>query len=77
MRSLMAAVITLHPINERGNKILDELERRTSSKPIECFPDGTRSYFLNADNATRDAFDAMLEEIDSSWADHVINTTPM
>lgn len=71
----MAAVISLCPESERGVKILDELETRTEMKPMEVIDDKTRRYYLEAEDATVDAFDPMLDQIDRDWRQHVNNRT--
>jgi hypothetical protein len=35
--------------------------------------DGTRRYYLSAVTAGVDAFDPMLDKIDSDWRDHLTN----
>ena len=67
----MAAVIALRPNTERGAEILDELEEQTDMRPTEVMEDGTRGYYLDAANAGVDAFDAILDKIDSDWRDYI------
>jgi hypothetical protein len=69
----MAAVIALRPATDLGREILDELEEATEMQPTEVLEDGTRRYYLNAADADVDAFEPMLEKIDSDWPDHVTN----
>lgn len=70
----MAAVIALRPKDDRGNEILDELEARTEMKPLDpILEDGTRRYYLRAEDADIDAFDPMLDKIDREWRQHVNN----
>ena len=70
----MAAVISLKPKDDRGNAILDELEARNEMKPNESIlEDGTRRYYLIVEAADVDAFNPMLDKIDSNWRDHVEN----
>jgi len=68
----MAAEIALHPNDDRGGEILDELEKQTELKP-EILPDGSHRYYLSATDADVDAFDPMLDKIDSDWRDHLTN----
>jgi hypothetical protein len=69
----MAAILALRPEDDRGRKILDELEARTNLRP-EVIEDGTRHYQLKgADDADLDAFDPMLDKIDRDWRSHVTN----
>jgi hypothetical protein len=69
----MAAEVVLHPIDDRERLILDELERQTEVKPMEVMADGARGYYLSAADADVNAFDLMLDEINSDWRDHVTN----
>lgn len=68
----MAAEIDLHPRTDRGDEILDELEQRTKIEP-ERREDGTRRYYLNAEDADVHAFDPMLDKIASDWREHITN----
>jgi hypothetical protein len=68
----MAAAITLHPETDRGTEILDELEKRTEVRPVDpVADDGTRRYYLDAQDADVDAFDPTLEKIDPDWRNHI------
>jgi hypothetical protein len=69
----MPAVITLRPKDDQGIEIIVELEARTEMNPMEVPEDDTRRYYLSAEDAGLDAFDLMLDEIDSNWRDHVEN----
>ncbi len=68
----MAAEIALRPNDDRGREILDGLEKRTEIKP-EIIDDGSHRYYLSATDADVDAFDLMLDQIDSDWRDHLTN----
>jgi hypothetical protein len=68
----MAAEIALRPNDDRGREILDELEKQTGMKP-EIIDDGSHRYYLSAMDADVDAFDPMLDKIDSDWRDHLTN----
>ena len=67
----MAALIALRPKDDRGIEIIVELEARTEMNPMEAIDDGTRRYYLSAEDARLDAFDPMLDKIDADWGDHV------
>jgi hypothetical protein len=69
-RDRMAVVITLSPKTDRGDEVLDELERRTGMQS-ERLDDGTRRYYLEDDKADPDAFDPTLNEIRPDWHQHV------
>ena len=62
----MAAEIALRANDDRGREIVDELEKQTEMKPTEVMDDGTRRYYLIATYADVDAFDPMLDKIDSA-----------
>jgi hypothetical protein len=57
-------------------EILDELEKVTDVHSERLGPDDERQYYLSAAEVGRDAFDAMLAQIDPSWPQHVANITP-
>lgn len=70
----MTAVIGLRPDDEQGRAILDGLEKRTEMRPMhDELQDGTRRYYVEAQEADVDVFDSMLEEIDRDWRDHITN----
>jgi hypothetical protein len=69
----MAAVIALRPDTDRGREILDELEQKTQMRPEQVLEDGTRRYYLTAQDADVDAFDAMLDTIEADWRNHLTN----
>ncbi len=69
----MAAEIALRANDDRGWEIVDELEKQTEVKPTDVMDDGTRRYYLSAVTAGVDAFDPMLDKIDSDWRDHLTN----
>jgi hypothetical protein len=41
--------------------------------PLQVIDDGTRRYYLDAEDADVDAFDTMLDRIDRDWHSHVTN----
>lgn len=68
----MPAVIRLLPTDEKGVELLDELERRTGKRPMDgTQKDGSRVYWLSADDAGIDAFDSMLAGIEPEWQRHL------
>ena len=68
----MAAEIALHPNDDRRREILDELEKQTELKP-EIIADGSHRYYLRGTDADVDAFDPMLDKIDSDCRDNLTN----
>jgi hypothetical protein len=72
----MAWLIALRPNDDRGREILDDLEKQTEMGPVpETFYDGTRRYYLSAEDAGVNAFDPMLDKIDSDWREHLTNVS--
>ena len=69
----MAAEIALHPDDDRGREILDELEKQTEVPPDEVDDDGTRRYYLHGEGTDVNALDPMLDKIEENWRDHVEN----
>jgi hypothetical protein len=69
----MAALIALRPETDRGREILDELEKRTELRPDPgaLAGDGTRRYWLAAEDAEVYVLDPELDKIDPDWRDHV------
>jgi hypothetical protein len=63
------SIFLLHPLDKRGEKILDELEAETRVGPIRILEDGQREYHLNS--AGPDGFDAMLNQNWPDWGEHV------
>jgi hypothetical protein len=71
----MAAVIALRPKTARGREILDMFEERFGKRPDDdaLAADGTRRYLVDTEDADVDAFDSMLDRIDSTWQAHLTN----
>ena len=68
----MAVTIAFRPKDNRGEQILDRLQKRHEMQPAVIANDGTRRYYLE-DDANVDALDPMLEEIDRDWRGHLTN----
>lgn len=66
----MAAVVRFLALDERGEEILDEMEKRTGQTP-EHFGEREREYSLLAAGVGPDGFDAMLDAIDPGWRGHL------
>jgi len=59
-------------MDEKGVELLDELERRTGKRPMDGNQkDGSRVYWLRADDAGIDAFDSTLDAIAPDWRTHL------
>jgi hypothetical protein len=67
----MAAEIRLQPLDERGAKIIDELEQHTGVLP---FRTTARDYSLMAAEVDTSGFDAMLDTIAPDWREHLSRT---
>ena len=70
----MAAEIEFRSLDSKGEEMLDQLEHKTGERG-ERGPNGARAYSLLGAGVGTDGFDAMLDKIDSSWANH-LNRTP-
>jgi hypothetical protein len=71
----MSLEISFLPLDDRGPGILDAMEARMGRLPYSVnVEDGSRRYNLHEDSAVMDAFDTVLDEIDSAWRDHLSRT---
>jgi hypothetical protein len=65
--------IALRANDDRGQEIVDELEKQTEVPPDEVDDDGTRRYYLHGEGTDVNALDPMLDKIASDWRDHLTN----
>ena len=68
----MSAEIQLTPLDERGIKLLDELETKTALFPLHTDAQGGRTYALS--RRARDGFDRVLDRIGGDWRRHLTRT---
>jgi hypothetical protein len=66
----MGAEIALPPETDRGREILEVLEKRTELEP-DVIGDGTRRYWVTAEEAQVTVLDPDLDEIDPDWRNHI------
>jgi hypothetical protein len=64
--------IQLTPLNERGIKLLDELEAKTALLPFRTDAQGGRTYALNRRDTG--GFDRVLDRIGGDWRNHLTRT---
>jgi hypothetical protein len=68
----MSAQVQLTPLDERGIKLLDQLEAKTALLPFKTNAQGGRTYMLSSGD--RDGFDRMLDRIGGDWRNHLTRT---
>ena len=68
----MSAEIQLTPLDERGIKLLDELEAKTALLPFKTDAQGGRTYALSSGDRSR--LDRMLDRIGGDWRNHLTRT---
>ena len=69
----MSAEIRLTPLNERGMKLLDQLEAKTALVPFKTDAQGARTYALTSGDAA--GFERMLDRIGGDWRAHLSRTS--
>ncbi len=73
----MSAEIQFAPLNERGIKLLDQLEAKTGLLPFKTDAQGGRTYTLSSRDT--DGFERVLDRIGGDWRNHLTRaptTTP-
>ena len=68
----MSEEIQLTPVDERGIKLLDELEAKTALLPFKTDAQGGRTYALS--RRATDEFDRVLDRIGGDWRNHLTRT---
>jgi hypothetical protein len=68
----VSAEIQLMPLDERGIKLLDELEAKTALVPSRTDARGVRTYALSRRDTNR--FDRVLDRVGSDWRTHLTRT---
>ena len=67
----VSTTLTLTPLDGRGREILDQLEAGTTP-PFRLYDrTGARSYWINADGAPTDGYDAALDRLAPDWREHL------
>ena len=69
----MSAVIRLTPLDQRGIKLLEQLEAETALYPFKTDVQGGRMYALNSGDA--EGFDGVLDRIGGDWRAHLSRTS--
>ena len=70
----MSTTLTLTPLDDRGREILDRLE--ASAIPPFRWNEytGARSYWINAQGAPADGYEAELDRLAPEWREHLART---
>jgi hypothetical protein len=68
----VSAEIQLTPLDERGIKLLDELEAKTALLPFKTDAQGGRTYALSRRDTK--GFDRVLDRIGGDWRSHLTRT---
>jgi hypothetical protein len=68
----VSAEVQLRPLDERGIKLLDELEAKTALLPFRTDSQGGRTYALSRRDTDR--FDRVLDRIGGDWRNHLTRT---
>ena len=69
----MSEEIQLAPLNERGIKLLDQLEAKTGLLPFKTDAQGGRAYAL--DTGDPGELDRMLDSVGADWRAHLSRTS--
>jgi hypothetical protein len=72
MEASVSAEVQLRPLDERGMKLLDELEAKTALLPFKTDAQGGRTYALSRRDT--DGFDRVLDRIGGDWRNHLTRT---
>ena len=70
----MSTTLTLTPLDDRGREILDRLEAVTTPPFRWDDRTGARSYWISADGAPPDGYEAELDGLAPDWREHVSAT---
>jgi hypothetical protein len=71
----MSTEATFAPTDERGSEILDAMEAESISPFRWHIETDARSYWINAQGAPADGFEALLDRLASDWREH-LNRAP-
>ena len=67
----MSTTLTLTPLDDRGREILDQLEADAPPPFRWSERTGARSYWINADGAPADGYEAALDRLAPDWREHL------
>ena len=70
----MSTTLTLTPLDDRGREILDEREAGGPMPFRWIERTGERSYWINAQGAPEDGYEAALGRIAPDWREHLVGT---
>ena len=67
----MAAEVTITPLSDKGQSLLDVLEQKIDQRPYRVDPDtGSRTYQLESDSAEIE-LETTLYGIEPNWREHL------
>ena len=68
----MSTTLTLTPRDDRGREILDQLEAGSMAPFRWSERTGERSYWINAQGAPADGYEAALDRLAPDWREHLV-----
>ena len=71
----VSTTVTLIPLDNLGRRILDRLDANTVPPYRWNHKTGARSYWINADGAPADGYEAELDRLAPDWRDHLARTS--
>jgi hypothetical protein len=70
----VAAEVTMTPLSDKGQSLLDVLEQKIDQRPYRVDPDTrSRTYQLESDSADI-ALEETLDGIEPNWREHLART---
>jgi hypothetical protein len=70
----MAAEVTMTPLSDKGQSLLDVLEQKIDQRPYRVDPDTrSRTYRLESDSADIE-LEETLDGIEPKWREHLVRT---
>jgi hypothetical protein len=70
----VSTTLALTPLDDRGREILDQLEADATPPFRWSERTGARSYWMNAQGAPPDGYEAALDRIAPDWREHLVRT---
>ena len=70
----MSTTVTFTPLDDRGREIIDQLEASATPPFRHNDRTGARSYWINAEGAPADGYEAALDRLAPDWRDHLSRT---
>jgi hypothetical protein len=70
----MSTTLTLTPRDDCGREILDQFEADATPPFRWSERTGARSYWINAQGAPPDGYEAALDRLEPDWREHLART---